>query len=147
MWTDQHSETNDNRRGSYSESQPLLRPANMFIFRSCHNALLADLLCFAIFLFYSLLPRIEITDLFLLLLHPSSCLCRTVALTLGGLWSPVSRLAAAGAMATGLSATASVAMSTTTAARWGLRRRPICTRPHRLPSTLGSAERRSWCAP
>lgn len=83
-------------------------------------------------------------------LLPFSCFgalhCRTVALMWGGLWSPASRLAAVGVMATGLSATASVAMSTTTAVRWGLRRRPICTRPRPLPSTPGSAERRSWCA-
>lgn len=72
--------------------------------------------------------------------------CRTAALMSGGPWSPASQLAAASAMATGPSATASVAMSTTTAARWGLRRRPIYTRPRPPPSTRGSAARRSWCA-
>lgn len=115
-------------------------PWEMFIFRRLSSGVIGSV--FFIFLLYK-----NRNKLISLPSAPPPCFlasnCRTVALMLEGLWSPAFQPAAAGAMATGLSATASVAMSTTTAARWGLRRRPICTRPRPLPSTPVSAEQRS----
>lgn len=116
-----------------------LRPGNIFIFKGL--SLLANM-----WLLTSQ-NRNKSSLLSLLPLPFISWLLRTVALMWGGPWSPASQPAAVGVMATGLSATASVAMSTTTAARWGLRRRPICTRPPPRPSTPESAAPRSLCAP